>query len=585
VLHYFVMEYVPGQNLEEYVRHHGPLPPAKACDLIYQVAGALGEAHQKDLVHRDIKPSNILVTPEGQAKLLDFGLARQFTNRLTEPGTLLGTIDYMAPEQVRDASTVDIRADLYGLGGTLIWCLAGQTPFPPRDNTIQELTCRLNQQPPSVRSRRPDVPAELDAVIVRMMACDPDDRYATPRAVMNALLAFLKPESREHVFLNGRAAELQATLPAKADLSTRVYHILVADDDPGIRHFCRFSLEMEGMKCDEAGDGLQTLEAIASRRYDLVLLDWAMPGLTGLEVCRKLRETPPCANLKILMFSGHGTADDVAQVLAAGADDYLTKPFSIAQLSARLKAALRLKDAQDRSDLLNRHLLAVNHELEQNLNARDSDLVHARNALVLALAKLVEYRDSETGAHLLRLQRYCRCLAEEAARTPTFAGQIDANFIDMLACCAPLHDIGKVGLPDHILLKPGKLDPDERVIMQAHTVIGADTLRAVTKQHGSAMAFLQMAIDIAHHHHERFDGHGYPEKLAGNNIPLAARLVAIADVYDALRSRRVYKPALSHTATLKMMTESSNGQFDPALMQAFYCCAPQFERIFRELAD
>src|SRR6202022_1144233 len=137
----------------------------------------------------------------------------------------------------------------------------------------------------------------------------------------------------------------------------------------------------------------------------------------------------------------------------------------------RIKGALRLKDAQDRSDELNRHLLAVNHELEQNLNARDSDLVHARNGLVLALAKCVEYRDGETGSHLLRLQRYSRCLAEEAASSPLFADQIDPNFIEMLECCAPLHDLGKIGLPDHILLKPGKLTSDERIIMQTHTVL------------------------------------------------------------------------------------------------------------------
>src|SRR5260370_42586237 len=135
----------------------------------------------------------------------------------------------------------------------------------------------------------------------------------------------------------------------------------------------------------------------------------------------------------------------MAQLLADGADDYLTKPFGLIQLQARVHAALGLKEAQDRSDRLNRNLLAVNAELEGNLDARDSDLVQARNALVLALAKMVEYRDFETGAHLQRLQRYCQCLAEEAANSPMFAGQIDQHYVAMLACCAPLHDIGKVG--------------------------------------------------------------------------------------------------------------------------------------------
>src|SRR5262249_45340634 len=156
---------------------------------------------------------------------------------------------------------------------------------------------------------------------------------------------------------------------------------------------------------------------------------------------------------------------------------------------ARVKAALRLKEAQDRSDLLNRHLLAMNSDLERNVSSRDSDLVHARNALVMSLAKLVECRDSDTGAHLLRLQRYSRSLAEEAAKHSPFSRILDDNFIGMLECCAPLHDIGKVGLPDHILLKPGKLSPAERAMMEAHTVIGAGTLKDVARHHGFAVAF------------------------------------------------------------------------------------------------
>jgi response regulator RpfG family c-di-GMP phosphodiesterase len=254
-------------------------------------------------------------------------------------------------------------------------------------------------------------------------------------------------------------------------------------------------------------------------------------------------------------------------------------------LLARVKAALRLKDAQDRTALLNRRLIQVNHELENHLSARDSELVRARHGLVLALAKLVEYRDTETGTHLLRLQRYSRCLAEAAAAIPAFAEIIDTAFIEMLECCAPLHDIGKAGVPDHILLKPGKLDPDERLIMQSHTIIGADTLREVATQHPFAVTFLQMAIDIARHHHERYDGLGYPDRLAGTDIPLAARLVMIGDVYDALRSRRIYKPAMGHAATLELIYASFPGQFDPLLLPAFQQCTHEFERIYEEMKD
>jgi response regulator RpfG family c-di-GMP phosphodiesterase len=366
----------------------------------------------------------------------------------------------------------------------------------------------------------------------------------------------------------------------------RPARVLLVDDEPSIRMFCRFALQADGLACDEAADGQAALDALQQKPYDLVLLDVAMEGMSGTELCRRLREQPPCPHLKVIMFSGKASGDEMAHLLLGGADDYLSKPISITQLRARVKAALRLKDAQDRSDLMTRHLLTVNHELERNLTTRDSDLVHARNALVLALAKLVSYRDSETGAHLVRLQRFARCLAEEAAAFGTkFAGQITPGYIEMLECCAPLHDIGKVGLPDHILLKPGKLDGDERVLMQTHTVIGSDTLREVARHHGFALAFLQMAADIARHHHERFDGRGYPDRLAGSDIPLAARLVAVADVYDALRSRRVYKPALSHAAALQMMTEGCQGQFDPALLPVFHRCAPRFEAIFRDVCD
>ncbi|HMC66165.1 MAG TPA: response regulator [Gemmataceae bacterium] len=584
VLHYFVMEYVAGQDLEEYVKEFGPIPVAKACDLAYQVASALGEAHKHNLVHRDIKPSNVLMTPEGQAKLLDFGLARHFRNRMTEPGTVLGTIDFMPPEQARDSSAVDIRADIYGLGGTLFWCLAGRLPFQPQGDIAQDLAYRLSQPPPSVRTWRSEVPAELDAIISRTMALNPDDRYATPQVVMRALLPFIKPESRERVVLR-RTSDSKLGLIAAVAPATKLHQVLIVDDENDIRTLCRFAIQADGVMCDEASNGVRALEACTAKRFDLVLLDIDMPEMNGLDVLQYLRKSPPAPHLKIIMFSGRASADEMAEMMLAGADDYLTKPFSVVQLVARVKAALRLKDAQDRSDLLNRHLLTVNSELERNLTARDSDLVHARNALVLALAKLVEHRDTETGAHLMRLQRYCRILGEETAGVPTFTDEIDAHFIQMLECCAPLHDIGKVGLPDHILLKPGKLDPDERIIMQSHTIIGADTLQQVAKQHNFAMAFLQMAIDIARHHHERYDGTGYPDRLGGTDIPLSARLVTLSDVYDALRSRRVYKPALSHAATVQIMCEGSKGQFDPALLEVFLRCSSQLERIFRELTD
>lgn len=583
-LHYFVMDYVEGENLEDQIENHGPVKPTIACDLIYQVASALTEAHKYDLVHRDIKPSNILVTPEGRAKLLDFGLVRHFSSRMTEPGTTLGTLDYLSPEQARDASSVDIRADIFSLGGTLYWCLTGQTPFPSRGSIIHDLLGRLNNPPPSARNIRPDITAELDAVVTKMMAINPDQRYSTPQMVMQALLPFLQTETRQSIAQLSLPRSHSDSIAVRGEEpTTKVGHrILIVDDEPTVRSVCRYALQGQGLQCDEAANGALAWEAVRTNAYDLVLSDNDMPEMNGLELLQRLREAPPVPYLKVIMFSGRASADEMAQMLSLGADDYLTKPLSISQFLSRVKAALRLKDAQDRTDLLNHHLLGINAELEHNLTSRDSDLVHARNALVLALAELVSYRDTETSSHITRLQRYCRCLAETASNFHSLAPQLNANFIQMLECCAPLRDIGKVGVPDHILLKPGQLDPDERLIMQSHTTIGSDTLQKVAKQHGFAAAFLQMASDIARHHHERFDGKGYPDRLTGNDIPLAARIVSIADVYDALRSRRPHKPALSHAVAMQSMTESATGQFDPLLWQAFRLCAAEFERIARE---
>jgi response regulator RpfG family c-di-GMP phosphodiesterase len=587
-LHYLVMEYVPGMDLEAQVEANGPLDFTLACDLAYQVASALAEAHRQNLVHRDVKPSNVLVTPEGQAKLLDFGLTRQLGFRLTQPGTVLGTLDYMAPEQIQDASNVDIRSDLYGLGGTLFWCLTGRSPFASRGNVAEDMAHRLTHPPPPLRTWRPDAPAELEAVVARLLAPDPDDRYATPQAVMQALLLFIKPQSRDgHILAHGPACGRAASWKQDAadDLTAEGHRVLVVDDEPAARRLCRHVLEAEGLHCEEADCGAAALVEAHARRYDLLLLDINMPDLKGTEVLRRLRENPPGSYLRIIMVSGHAASDEMAELMMAGADDYLGKPFSSGQLRARVKAALRLKDAQERAAALNRNMLFANQELENNLHASHSDLIHARNALVLALAELVGYRDAESGNHLVRLQRYCRCLAEEAAGLSTYAGQIDDNFIHMLEACAPLHDIGKVGLPDHILQKSDKLAIDERIIMQTHTTIGADVLHKVARQHGFARAFLHMAADIARHHHERYDGQGYPDRLAGEDIPLAARLVTIADVYDALRSRRPYKPALPHGAAIQVMVEACPGQFDPALLQVFQRCSHHFDSYFRELSD
>jgi response regulator RpfG family c-di-GMP phosphodiesterase len=577
-LRYFVMELVQGEDLDECVNARGPLEPAKACDVIHQVAAALGEAHRHNLVHRDVKPSNIRLTPEGQAKLLDFGLTRWYSHRMTEPGIVLGSFDFMAPEQTFDASTVDIRADIFGLGGTLFWCLTGEKPFAPANSLIAQVAQRRTQPAPSVRAYRPEIPRELDEIVKRMMDLNPAHRYASPRLAMRAMLPFLKPEVE-----NGFLPKALLT-GLNSDESTN-HQILIVDDESDITQFCKVALERSGFCCDEASDGPAAMKMVLAKRYDLVLLDVNLPGIEGPEICEQLREHLSCSNLKIIMMSGHATSDEMGKMLLKGADDYLSKPISMAQLQAKVNGTLRLKEAQDRADCLNTRLLKVNETVVQAQRSRAGDLIHLRNGLAQALAKVVQHREGERGGHLARMEQYVVCLAEEAAKAPQFAGQIDSGFIDILACCAPLHDIGTVGIPDHIRLKPGALDSMERILMQTHTTIGCDIMKSALPQPGESIAFFQMAADIARHHHEHFDGTGYPDKLVGRRIPLSARIVAIADVYDALRSRRPCKPALSHAAALQVMTQDCNGQLDPDLMQVFHQSTHQFERLFRELPD
>ncbi len=577
---YFVMEMVPGVDLER-AATAAPLPVPFACHVAHQVADALVEAHKHGLVHRDIKPSNILVTPDGQAKLLDFGLARlPGDERLTRTGAQLGTVGYMAPEQVRNARGADARADVFGLGATLYFALTGRAPF--------EDVMAAFGPPPAARSVRPEVPPALDAVLARMMAPDPAARVASAEEAMRALLPFLPsapPASRPGAAAVVRvpAVESPSATPPTAEIAPA--RVLIVDDQPDIRRLCRVALVAEGLVCDEAGTGPDAVAIAGTRPYDLVLLDVDLPGFSGEQVLARLRRQPPVPHLKVIMFSGAASGDDLSRILLAGADDFVTKPFSVVQLRARVKAALRLKEAQDRSDVLNRQLVTVNAELEQAVQARDGELLRARNGLVLALAKIVEHRSHETGRHLQRMQRYCRALAEAAAAVPALAAQLTPEYVAAIEDAVPLHDVGKAALPDHILNKPGPFEPGERLLMQAHTSIGADTLREVAKLHPFASGFLHTAIDIARAHHERWDGTGYPDRLAGEAIPLAARVTALADVYDALRCRRVHKPALSHHTAALTITDGSPGHFDPALVEAFRRVAPLFDSIFRECAD
>jgi response regulator RpfG family c-di-GMP phosphodiesterase/tRNA A-37 threonylcarbamoyl transferase component Bud32 len=583
---YLVMELVSGGDLEQYVNEHGARPLAQACEWVRQAACGLQHAHDHHLIHRDVKPSNLLLGERGQVKVVDFGLARQFSSCLTDPRALLGSLEFMAPEQSFDPSAVAAGADVYGLGATLFWLMTGEAPYPSARSVGAALRAIQQQPPRRLSSLRPDVPLELDDCVAHMMARDPRDRHSSPLAVMNALAPFALTRKSE-TFLSGLTLSAVAAAPAdysspREKLGGRV---LLVDDDPIVRQMTRRIVESLGCVCDEAETGEQALAAVRTQPRDLLLLDLTLPDMDGFEVCRRLRERPPHPHLKIIIVSGRGDQDELAEALPRGADDYIPKPFQIRQLIAKVRHALRLKEAQDQSDELARQLLITNEQLENSLHARGADVRQAQNALLLAMAKMAESRDGETPGHLRRLQRYSCCLAQQAGLVAPWHGLVDARFLEQLDRCVPLHDIGKISLPDELLLKTGQLSTAERHVIETHVLVGDRILETLSQEHGASLEFLGMARSIVRGHHERFDGGGYPDKLKGEAIPAAARIVAVVDVYDALRRQRPYKPALSHNDAVRVILRESPGQFDPALLDAFSRCPNEFMNIYRQIAD
>ena len=606
VMRYLVMEYVQGRNLEQLVSEDGPLPIQVACDFVRQAASGLRHAYEHGLVHRDVKPSNMLVesastetdgaSPNGRIKILDFGLARVCRRRYTEAHVVLGTVDYMAPEQARDARSVDIRADIYGLGGTLYWLLTGQKPFPGNRSPLEELLARQHESPAMPRTLRPDIPVDLEAIVCQMMARDPNDRYPTPLAVIAALNDFMEPSSYGGDFgqspsswREGSSRSAGGTAESgnlsESDPEANLRRVLVVSPRGVCRATCRSALKQHGITYAEVSRGTEARAALERFPADVVLIDSQLDEGSGFDLCQLLRTEAPYPNLKLIVLAADGAAEKQAAEAERLCDDVVPRASVGHKLLGRVRMLLRLKDAEDRANRMSGHLLTTNAQLEQALQQRDTTANQSQDVLIFAIAKMAELRGQETGGHLLRMQKYARVLAEEAMQLPAFASLIDSSYVRMLERCVLLHDIGKVAIPDHILLKPGKLDPEERSIMESHTLLGANILEAVARQQGACLAFLQMAVDIVRHHHEHFDGNGYPHGLCGDAIPLSARIVTIADVYDAMRSKLVYKPGLAHPAVRRLLLTPSQTQFDPALMVAFRKCEPSFEQIFEQTPD
>lgn len=354
--------------------------------------------------------------------------------------------------------------------------------------------------------------------------------------------------------------------------------ILVVDDTPDNLRLMGALLK-DRYRVKVARDGMRGLEiAAALPQPDLILLDIMMPEIDGFEVCRRLKEDPHTRNIPVIFLTAKSEVTDEQQGFDLGAVDYITKPISPPTLLARVDTHLRLKLSGD-------FLRDQNAFLEAEVQRRSQEVTAIQDVTIMAMASLAETRDSDTGNHILRTQRYVEILAKKLMDHPRFADELTPETVSMIVKSAPLHDIGKVGIPDRILLKPGRFTPEEFEIMKAHTTLGRDAIISAERQLGLDVDFLRFAKEIAYSHQEKWDGSGYPLGLAGDDIPVSGRLMAVADVYDALISRRVYKEGMPHEQAVEIIRKGRGNHFDPDMTDIFLEIADQFHEIALQYAD
>jgi putative two-component system response regulator len=346
--------------------------------------------------------------------------------------------------------------------------------------------------------------------------------------------------------------------------------IMIVDDAPDILDLLREMLEEHGSEVFALPSGIMALHAAEKNPPDLLLLDISMPEMDGYQVCERFKRNPRLKEIPIIFLSGLSTTEDKVKAFEAGGVDYITKPFHPAEVRARIGTHLNLRSLQYKLDF------------QKLVAEKVREISEAQQATIFALAKLAENRDEDTGAHLERVREYCRLLAERLGSDSPYAASVSADFIDCIQHAAPLHDIGKVAIPDRILLKPGRLTPEEFEIMKTHAVIGAENLQTVYNNYAGNV-FIGMGIEIALYHHERWDGTGYPDGLVGRNIPLSARIMAVADCYDAIHSDRCYRKGSSHEETKAMIMAESGSHFDPEVCVAFLALEKEFGRIMKFL--
>ncbi|HRU05029.1 MAG TPA: response regulator [Candidatus Brocadiia bacterium] len=330
--------------------------------------------------------------------------------------------------------------------------------------------------------------------------------------------------------------------------------ILVVDDDDIGAEMLSMALTQAGHETVTVHDAESGLKALEDESIRVVISDWVMPGMDGLELCRRIRSGGFGRYVYVIMLTAQDKPEHVVEGLSAGADDFVRKPFNTAELLVRVKSGERVVSLE------------------------------TRHVAIFAMAKLAESRDPETGQHLERMRNYSRILAAHLTRQDGMRGKLGADFVENVYLTSPLHDIGKVGIPDYVLLKPGRLTDEEFDLMKHHTSVGADTLAAAARQY-PGVEYLRIAEGIARGHHERFNGKGYPNGVKGEEIPLCARIVALADVYDALVSKRVYKAAMPHDVAKNIILKERGEQFDPMVVDAFLAHEAEFVECREKFAE
>jgi putative two-component system response regulator len=344
--------------------------------------------------------------------------------------------------------------------------------------------------------------------------------------------------------------------------------VLVVDDEERNIRLLEGLLHDRGYATVTACSGREALVLAAEKKPDLIILDAMMPDIDGFETVTRLKADPGTRPVPVIMITALSDRASKLRALNAGAEEFLTKPVDIADLTARVRNMLRLKEYGD-------FLLNHNRILEERVKERTVQVEEAHRDTILTLARAAEFRDEQTGYHVRRISYYCRLMSSEMG--------MPSDFVAAIYLSSPMHDVGKIGIPDQILLKPGELTPEEWAIMKTHSALGAGILAA------GRSPYTVMGAEIALHHHEHWDGSGYPSGCKGEDIPLPARIMQICDVYDALRSRRPYKPPLSHARSVKIIGEGDGrthpGHFDPAVLACFLEHAGRLGAIYDQYAD